>query len=91
MEKQGTYETKSFSLYAYIPRIYLRMIDSDARGMTTDEAVRDTTQDLSVSPHCGPARYCNVDTRQATETRIPDRQDGMQYYGYGSARSYGRR
>jgi hypothetical protein len=60
--------------------VYLCVLDSDARGMTEDETVLDTTLNHVVSPlFAGHARYHNVDTEQATGTRIPDGQDGMPY------------
>jgi hypothetical protein len=37
--------------------VYLRMLDIDARGMTEDEAVPDTTLNLTVNPLC---RTCQV-------------------------------
>jgi hypothetical protein len=36
-----------------VPSVYLRVLDSDGRGMTEDEVVSDTTLNLTTRPLCG--------------------------------------
>jgi hypothetical protein len=62
------YPTGVYPLPSLILGVCLHLLNSDARGMTEDEVVPDTTLKITVSPLCGPARYRNVGVKQATGT-----------------------
>jgi hypothetical protein len=54
--------------------VYLRVLDSDVRGMSEDEVVPDTTLNLTISLLCG--------THQGTIALAPSKLQGLVYRTY---------
>jgi hypothetical protein len=55
-----------------MPGVCLRMLEGDARVMTEDEVVLNTTLNPTESLLCGTARCRYVDIDLAIGTRMPD-------------------